>query len=241
MASEIPNRRIIKNPWSKQFGAIVADLLADNDYLIDGRVSDSWEFNIHQNTNFQIFSMEEGQKIDFSFTAEPTLLPAALPLLVTFSTSAGTIVWLNKEIVEVFKEARVTLKKAEGIIYAEFVIQAELYYVSATGNTTTTSTTDVLLNAMTLTPGKGNYIAYFSSTNSNSNNNRTNTFSIYVNGVLVADSVRDIMDSNNSISTAVNIMTRLLDVEDGQAIEVRWKVSANTGTVYQRTFSLKKI
>jgi len=115
------------------------------------------------------------------------------------------------------------------------------FYTSETSSINTTSGVDILLGALTLTPNSGDYLIMFNTTTSNSNNNRTNTFSIYVGGVLRTDSVRMITMVNSSAVKSVLISCRVLNVLDGQAVEVRWKTSNNTATAFERTLVLTRI
>lgn len=109
---------------------------------------------------------------------------------------------------------------------------------SSTINTTTNSVTDVALANMYVIPGAGTYIVWFVSTYSNSNANRTTTFSIYVNNSLISSEAM----TNPAANTLypVHVLNQVT-VTDDQAIEIRWKASANTSTCWSRTLTLIKI
>ncbi len=116
--------------------------------------------------------------------------------------------------------------------------KADVTNVTGTSIITTTSTTDVVLTGQTLTPGAGNWLATFSCNTSNTNGNTNTNFSIYVNGVQVAVTERQVRIVGNAIAQFVSITTLLTGVTGGQAVDVRWRVSANTGTVTNRELVL---
>lgn len=109
---------------------------------------------------------------------------------------------------------------------------------SSTINTTTNSVTDVALANMYVIPGAGTYIVWFVSTYSNSNTNGTTTFSIYANNSLISSEAM----TNPAANTLypVHVLNQVT-VTDDQAIEIRWKASANTSTCWSRTLTLIKI
>lgn len=117
--------------------------------------------------------------------------------------------------------------------------------VSATADTTTTSTTDVLINSMTITPVSGSYLVKFSSTVDHSNQNVAVVVSLYTGGVLKADSVRSTIPRTNAIGAITMSLcvaiNGLVTVNGAQAIEIRWKTSAGTATAHQRTMDILRI
>lgn len=117
--------------------------------------------------------------------------------------------------------------------------------VSATADATTTSTTDVLMTSMTITPVAGTYLAIFSGTVDHSNQNVAVVTSLYVGGVLKTDSVRGPIPRTNAVGAVTMspsvAITGIVTVNGAQAIEVRWKTSAGTATVHQRTLSIFRI
>ena len=106
---------------------------------------------------------------------------------------------------------------------------------TASDTPTTTSATDTLVTGMSITPGAGTYLCRFTSTVGNSKNANGVWISIYVNGVKNAASERSMLgQANNQGGIACECYAT---VAAGQAIDVRWRVSAaSTGTIYQRTF-----
>lgn len=112
--------------------------------------------------------------------------------------------------------------------------------VESTVDATTTSLTDVLLTGMTITPPAGTYAVIFHSSTVNSGNGaERNYFSIYVNGIKDAASEKRIGISGGAVS---DISCGGIAVVNGsQAIEVRWRVIAGTGTAYQRKLVLLRL
>lgn len=116
---------------------------------------------------------------------------------------------------------------------------------AASADTTTTSTTDVLINAMTLTPAAGSYIAWFSTTVDHSAQNVAVVISLYVGGVLDAESVRGPIPRTNAlgaITMSPTVATNaLVTVNGSQAIEARWKTASGTATAHQRTLNILRV
>jgi pectin methylesterase-like acyl-CoA thioesterase len=114
-------------------------------------------------------------------------------------------------------------------------------FLSLTTTVTTTSLTDTALTSTTLTPAAGNYIVMFSAGHiGNTNANRTTTFSVYIDSVQVSDSEREVFSTTNtSTGYSVSIVTKVT-VNGSQAINIRWRTSANTSSVSVRTLTLLK-
>lgn len=111
---------------------------------------------------------------------------------------------------------------------------------TATATTTTTSVTDVLLDNMTLTPASGTYFVTFSTSGLNSGNGaERNWYSIYVNGVQNAASERRLGIAGGA-TIPINT-SAIVTVNGSQAIEIRWRVAAGTGTSYQRSLNCVRI
>lgn len=116
---------------------------------------------------------------------------------------------------------------------------------AASADTTTTSTTDVLMNAMTLTPVAGTYLAFFSTYVDHSAQSVAVSVSIYVGGVQDAESVRAPVPrfnalGANSLSPCV-ATNALVTVNGSQAIEARWKTASGTATAHQRTLNIIRV
>ena len=112
--------------------------------------------------------------------------------------------------------------------------------VSATADVTTTSTSDVVISGMSITPGAGDYLVFFTGSVENTNNNKQETVSIYKNGVQIAASV---IQGNATGGSAIPVASNayITGLGAGQAIDVRWNVTGNTGTFHQRTLIVQRV
>lgn len=131
----------------------------------------------------------------------------------------------------------------ERSLIVETVTSTDMFQATSTSNATTTSTSDVQLTNMTITPGAGNYLAYFSSGVKNTNIDTNNYFSFYVNGVQIDYSERNIFVEESFQDTSYPVMTHayLSGVGASDVIEVKWRTSAGTATSYKRTLTLQKV
>jgi hypothetical protein len=114
--------------------------------------------------------------------------------------------------------------------------------VSATANTTTASTTYALVDSMTITPGAGDYLVWFSGTLSNSVAG-TQHVSLFLDGSQITHSEREITTEGSIPTTPFVVATHayISGVTAGQAINVQWKTSAGTATMLERTLVVSKI
>lgn len=105
---------------------------------------------------------------------------------------------------------------------------------------TTTSATDILATGMELTPDAGTYLVIFSSTLSCSGNNNSVFASIYVDGTQVIGSERGIiaLPSNDGASFCC---CAVVTVSGGQTIEGRWRRTAGTASMYERSLVLVRV
>lgn len=117
--------------------------------------------------------------------------------------------------------------------------------VTATADTTTTSATDVLINAMTQTPAAGTYIYWFSTCVDHSAQSVAVVVSVYVGGALDTDTVRSPVPRFNGIGantlTPCIAIQGLAVVNGSQAIEGRWKTASGTATAHQRNLLTLRI
>lgn len=117
---------------------------------------------------------------------------------------------------------------------------------SATASTTTTSGTDVLMNSMSLSLTAGKYLLMFSGTIA-SNTNDANIFvSLYGNSTQIAHTQRQASPQFavglSSPSIDFPIATQgFFQVSGTMTVEVRWRRSAGTATMLQRTFNAVRI
>lgn len=103
--------------------------------------------------------------------------------------------------------------------------------VSASGNITTTSTSDVLATGMTLTPPSGTYMVFFQTSLSHGSNGGSAYANIYAGGSLVANSEIQFKRSSQNMIVPSSINGILTTVNGSQAIEARWRVNSGTGTM----------
>jgi len=112
--------------------------------------------------------------------------------------------------------------------------------ISATSNTTTTSSSYVLLSGMTVTPAAGTYLCFFSTTLHTSNLTVISAyFTFYLDGTQVTHTERRI---DTYASYDIPVATQgIMTVDGSQAIEVRWRRTGGTNTAYQRTLNIIKV
>lgn len=118
--------------------------------------------------------------------------------------------------------------------------------VNDTANDTTTSSTEAVLDSMTITPVAGKYLVLFSSWVSHNTASATATFSIYVDSTQKADSIRTAIPlggiviglSALDIPVAIN---GVVTVNGSQAIAIKWKTSSGTATCHQRTMNIIRL
>lgn len=104
----------------------------------------------------------------------------------------------------------------------------------------TSSGGDVLIPGMTITPGAGDYLIFFTGSVENTGFGDAVTVSIYSNGNQIAASVVR-CESFSNLSNPIATNGYLTNLGAGQAIEVKWKVSGGTGTCHQRTLIVQKV
>ena len=111
-----------------------------------------------------------------------------------------------------------------------------------TATVNTTSTTDVAAGAgggtdLSITPVAGTYFVFFSASVNNSAAAQDVFASIYVGGVQNAGSERRSDGSDiHPIASHAGVV-----VNGSQAIEVRWRVTGSTGSMYERTLMVLKV
>ncbi len=112
--------------------------------------------------------------------------------------------------------------------------------VSSTSEFSTTSTTDVQITSMTLTPASGTYLVTYSHWHkSSSSGGGTQTMTIYAAGSAVSGTVRsDSLGSNVWASQSANCV---VTVNGSQAIEVKAKTSTGTWKIEDRCLNVVRI
>jgi hypothetical protein len=114
--------------------------------------------------------------------------------------------------------------------------------VTGTSTLTTTSTTDVVLGTpLTITPGAGDYLVFFTGVVSNSNAGKGVIMSIYVNGSkLPATEIQATSGAANDKNTIAS-NAYITGLGAGQAIEMRWKAESNTASITNRTLIVQRV
>ena len=114
-----------------------------------------------------------------------------------------------------------------------------------TGDTTTTSGTDVLIAGMQITLGAGDdgdYLIEFSSSVENTNNGNTQEVVIYAGATptIVLASERRI-ENGAGQAAPVHCLARVNGLVATDTIEVRWRTSGNTATAHERVLIAQRI
>lgn len=112
--------------------------------------------------------------------------------------------------------------------------------ISSLVTTSTTSTTYVLVNSLSTKPTAGNYFVTFNASGTVSTTTATGSYAIYVGGVLQTSSERFFLPNN---ATARNtLLTQCKITANGSAfVEVYYKTSAGTFSLYQRNLMLEQV
>ena len=212
------------------------------DYLVDfsSSMKDSSAgdvyFSIYVN-GVQVAHSERYYYVEASFTASS--LPVATHAYVS-GVGAGQVIEVK------WRRSAGTVSALQRTLTVQKVTAANITQATATATTTTTSATDTQINSMTLTPGAGNYLILFGTSIQNTDvNGSTQNASIYVNGVQLAHSERQIytessFDTGSIISLPVMAHAYVLGVGTSDVIEVKWRTSGGTETAYARTLTLIK-
>lgn len=124
----------------------------------------------------------------------------------------------------------------------EFFDVFDTQQATATGSSTESSATFQIVSGMTITPGAGSYLVWFSGSWENDTTNRNIFLAIFANGVEVAVSeVR--MDVKNA-DTPLPVSTHALitGLSDSQDIDIRWSANGTgTRTMHERTLTILKV
>lgn len=119
--------------------------------------------------------------------------------------------------------------------------------VSATADATTTSTTDVLITSMTITPVSGTYEVKFSTTVESNSNNANIFVSLYAGGsqtsgteMSATPQIQGGLTPSLNMRLPISTVTQVA-VNGSQAIEARWRITAGTATSHSRTLSIIRV
>lgn len=128
---------------------------------------------------------------------------------------------------------------------ADHVHKIELYtnHVKAVNEVQTNSSTDVLLSGMTITPPAGTYNVTAYTKGMHSSGGATWTPSLYAGGVIVANT-QDSVTRNSGllVGGGSHVWSAIAEVtvNGSQAIEIRWKTSNGTASIYGRYLKLDR-
>ena len=111
---------------------------------------------------------------------------------------------------------------------------------STAAGDTTISTTPVQFAGMSIIPPAGFYLVWFDTTIANDTNNETNTIGIYIDATL-SNNGQVNTSLINALDTLPASIHNLVQVNGAQAINIKWNVSAGTGTAGQKRFSILKV
>lgn len=107
-----------------------------------------------------------------------------------------------------------------------------IYYpASASGLTSTSSLTDVLISGMTLTPPAGTYLVFFQGSATSNAGSVVTFFSVYGGGVKVTNSEITLRQNSGSVKLPVYLVAIPVTVNGAQAVEIRWRVSNGTANL----------
>ncbi len=136
----------------------------------------------------------------------------------------------------------------ERTLVVHAITPPDISQASATADTPgETSATDVLVPGMTLTPGAGDYLVWFSGSLDDllPATGEIMNVSLYVNGVQVAHTERQIMSEQylDDIATTLPAMFQAFVTGVGatDTIEVAWRTDTGTMTMHERTLVVARV
>ena len=118
--------------------------------------------------------------------------------------------------------------------------------VSANSNLTTTSTNDIVLTGMSITPVSGTYQVIGTTTFQHNTNNALAFLSIWIGAQVASSQVSATPQPQAGIGSSLNLnipATSIAEVSvnGSQAIELRWRTSAGTATSLNRVLMIQRI
>lgn len=169
--------------------------------------------------NQNLISIVSTQVTNFATTVLGTVLTGFSAATATAVTAADSVL--------------VAIGKLQGQLNT--ILNPATTMVSTSGNLTTTSTTDVLMTGMTLTPPAGTYQVYFTTSVSHGSNGAMINMALYAGGVELANSQtqttpRVAVGLNAAALTLNQSVIGEVTVDGSQAIEIRWNTSTGTAT-----------
>ncbi len=115
--------------------------------------------------------------------------------------------------------------------------------VAAATDIDTSSASDVVVTGMTITPGAGDYLVFFTGSLQDADPQTRQYVSIYANGAKQAESEREILTESSIPSTSFTFASHALvsGLGDGQSIEARWRTEGGPATMHERTLTVVPI
>ena len=114
--------------------------------------------------------------------------------------------------------------------------------VSAATSTNTSTTTNTLIDQMTVTPGAGDYLVFFDGLLQHDTSNRWTAIIIYVNGSPITNTERILNVAATNNWEHIGTMTYITNVGATDDIEVRWRTeTGNTATFNNRAIIAVKL
>jgi hypothetical protein len=120
----------------------------------------------------------------------------------------------------------------------------DTYSAESAVETSTTSATYTLLDSMSITPPAGKYVANFSCSGRGSSYNKEMDIAIHKDGVIIAESQREmgLHSGSQNFDTIRTMNTQAtVTVNGSEAIEVMFRTTGGTFTVYERNLILLKV
>lgn len=130
---------------------------------------------------------------------------------------------------------------ANGGLKSGLIAATSYNEITATANTTTSSSTDAVMNAMTFNaPATGTYLLFFNTDLATPTAGAVVTLSFYVAGVQDAESQRKCMPYDggalsSSPERKIASLQGIVAATSGQAITVQWSTSSGTTTAASRS------
>ncbi len=161
----------------------------------------------------------------------------------TGAAGSGTTLTLKEDGTNLANTPHDAINFASGVIAsdngdgsADVVGAPDSALTGATGDITTTSTTDVIATSMVETPPAGTYLYFFSGSVDNTTNAAIVRMSVHIDGVQEASSETRYQRGNQQTSEAFVSVARVV-LNGSQQVEGRWRTSAGTGTMHQRNLA----
>lgn len=189
------------------------------------------------NQDFATTTSRTGKLVE-ELNNDPTVAggPAIEQVQYTESSDLTRIVWAS--------EPTQGVKDAASAVVSAHSPSAEdaFQIVEATGDTTTTSATDVTVNSMTITPAAGTYKVTFVGSVDHSANNASIFMSIFGGGSKVTGSERRFRRGAGQGDITAPFTCRAKVTVDGtETIEGCWRTDNATATMHERQLSIERV